>query len=158
MNVIDQMYALACTYDGTTRIVYSGGPYTIDWRPFEHGVSNKSCILILRKYGTMSIRLEHNGYKYGPLLDWRPGEFFCSLSSTEPLEHANYFYNQSDSGTVSLDTEEEIFQNSVLCDVEQLLPIWQTARRIESHPAFKYCRIMGFDADVNLVLPGLDDI
>lgn len=158
MNVLDQMFALACTFDGTTRIVYSGGPYTIDWRPFEHGVNSKSCILVLKKSGQMSIRLEHNGYKYGPLMEWRHGEFFCSLSSTEPLVHANYYYKKTDCGTVSLDTEEEIFQNSVLCDVDKMLPIWQAARRIESHPAFKYCRIMGFDEDVNIVLQGLDDL
>ncbi len=158
MNVIDQMYELACTFDGTTRIIYTGGPYTIDWRPFEHGVSNKSCILVLKKSGHMSIRMEHNGYKYGPLMEWRPGEFSCVLSSTKELVECNYYYNQSDFGTVSLDTEEEIFQNSVLCDVEKILPIWQSARRIENHPAFKYCRIMGFDEDVNIVLPGLDVI
>lgn len=158
MNVIDQMYTLACTFDGTTRIVYSGGPYTIDWRPFERGVNEKSCILVLKKFGYMSIRMEYNGYKYGPLLDWNPGEFFCSLSHTESLVEANYFYNQSNFGTVSLDTEEEIFQNSVLCDVDKMLPIWQAARRIESHPAFKYCRMQGFDTEVNIVLPGLADI
>ena len=158
MNVIDQMYALACTFDGTSRIIYTGGPYTIEWRPFERGVNDKSCILVLKKSGQVSIRMEHNGYKYGALMDWSPGEFFCSLSHTESLVEANYFYNQSDFGTVKLDTEEEIFQNSVLCDVGKILSIWQAARRIESHPAFKYCRIMGFDDDVNIVLHGLGDI
>lgn len=157
MNVIDQMYALACTFDGTTRPIYSGGPYTIEWRTFERGSSSNACILVLRKSNQKMIRLEFNGYKYGTLMEWSPGEFFCSLNHENALVECNYYYNKSDSGTVRLDTEEEIFQNSVLCDVETILPIWQAARRIEKHPAFKYCRIMGYD-EVDFLLPGLDDI
>lgn len=161
MNVIDQLFLVALQFDGQTRPIYSHTNYTIDWRKFDRGQHERSCILNLRQDGKLKIRIEFDGYETinsGIDFDGSAPEpsFFCALSKKDPIRECHY-YKKHESGTLSLDTEEEIFQGSLLFDTEFALPVWQSVRRIEQYSNWSYIRIMGY-GDCNFLLYGLDEL
>lgn len=161
MNVIDQLFLVALQFDGQTRPIYSHTNYTIDWRKFDRGQHERSCIINLRQDSKLKIRIEFDGYTMSTSemnLDGSASEpsFFCSLSKKDPIRTCNYF-KRNDGGTLTLDTEEEIFQSSLLFDTEFALPVWKAVRRIEQYSNWSYIRIMGY-GDCNFLLYGLDEL
>lgn len=159
MNIIDQLFYVAMNFDGDVRPVYSSGLYTIDWRPFDRGEGDKSCIVILRRDDKLVLRIEYNGYPYDTLMDYNDSiqskSYFCSLTKEQPLIECNYYTGKSNSGVINLDSEEAKFQSSLLCDISIITPVWEAIRRIEPNPNFKHLRVMGYGS-CDFVLPGLE--